>query len=130
MKIARKGGEKVWFGLSIFWKCSHWSISTILPEDIAEGGDAVCEDNISATEYRVVAYCLVEHTPIDTNIWLLALHNDHRLGIAAYGNYIGALRHAIDIYGVLLDNLLGLKTTLQEHILNHMAAYPLLRRKH
>lgn len=94
------------------------------------GGEAIGGDEVATAEGGVIACSLAQGLLVDGDIRLLALDDNKRLSIRAYSDDIGTLRHAVNIHGVLLDNLLGKEATLATQILHNVSAYPLLGGEH
>jgi hypothetical protein len=78
-----------------------------------------------AFENGVVAYHLSQYLGVNLDVGLLALYYDAGLCVVVYGHDVGTLCHAVNLYGVLLDNLLWLEVAVCKHKLHDMATHPL-----
>lgn len=105
-------------------------VFTIVAATIAICLQAVSYNDIATAKNRIIAHHLTHNLVVQFHRGLLALHNNTGRRIAAKSNNICTLRLAINIYGILLDNLLELKATRREHILYYMATHPLFGRKY
>ena len=108
----------------------RWSIYPCLGMLEAVGGKTICQHQILAPEYGVVACCLMQCCVVDGHARLFALYDDQGLMVGAYANYIGTLSQTVYRHGVLLDNLLGEKSAMTPHVLHDVATYPLLGGEH
>ena len=105
-------------------------VAAILIVGVAVGRKAVGYHHIAALQYGVVAHDLRQNFVVCLDVRLFALHDDVGLSRAVHSDDVGALCHAVNLHGVLLDNLLGLDVARGKHILHNMTAHPLLGREH
>ena len=68
--------------------------------------NSVGEDNVASSNDGVVAHNLTKYRLVNLDVWLFALHNHKRLCVALYDHNVGTLCHAVDVYGILGNDLL------------------------
>lgn len=128
IKIARKSSRKYSLCYKIVLFVARKTLYRIILstiEAITEGVEAICNNDISTPQDGVIPHNLRQRLLPNLYRGLLALHHHEGLCLAAYGHNIGTLRHTVNCYGVLLDNLLWRKSATRNHKLHDVAAHPL-----